>query len=218
MAKKKNLNAEKADETTFTVTDADGNTTGPISMDDLQKSAESSIMTDHNGMTIEIKKAKLTNENHLILSYEKYDSKGYIVKVENEEHNQEADPDLVKKFISLDRFLADICELPEAENIDWENENAVLLNVGVRSFTRGGSGDACGIVLSGYRKLGSGQLLNLNSPFMKWEDPAYHYPGISMLSEAIHDIEKEIVLYLNGKRVVRQLEMEFPEEEKVENF
>lgn len=82
----------------------------------------------------------------------------------------------------------------------------------VTGFSIGGSTDSEGCVLIGRKELKSGKVMNMTSPFTKWDDD---YPYTSELSQAIEGCKYEILEFIvNGKQAPdRQQEIEFPGEE-----
>jgi len=82
-------------------------------------------------------------------------------------------------------------------------------------FSIGGSGESEGITLIGYRELEAGKVLNLTSPFQKWDGDNRMYSFDSELAEVIENCKNEVHLYLfEGKHQPEaQLDMfEAPEE------
>lgn len=63
-------------------------------------------------------------------------------------------------------------------------------------FTIGGTGDSEGVTLIGRRTLSNSKVLNLVSPFQKWEGDMYDYNYSSELSEIIAECTGEVKLYL----------------------
>lgn len=83
----------------------------------------------------------------------------------------------------------------------------------VTGFTIGGSGDSEGCCLIGRKNLMSGKVMNITSPFTKWEDD-YRYT--SELAQAIEMVKHEILEFIiEGKQAPdRQQEFDFPGEEE----
>lgn len=82
----------------------------------------------------------------------------------------------------------------------------------VTGFSMGGNGDSEGCTLIGRKALLSGKIMNLISPFTKWDDD-YRYT--SELAEAIEIVKHEILEFIvNGKQAPdRQQEFGFPEDD-----
>lgn len=118
-------------------------------------------------------------------------------------------------YDALDRLkphLALLCDLREADDIQISLENAkesAFNNITVSGFTIAGEGEQEGITITGSKRFG-GKVINLNTPFQKWEDEYYPYRFAGELSADIDLCLYEITQYLfEGKHEVRQLEMEF---------
>ena len=67
----------------------------------------------------------------------------------------------------------------------------------VTGFSIGGSGDNEGVTLIGQKKLSTEKILNITTPFEKWEGSEYSF--ISELADAIESCKHEVEQYLNGK-------------------
>lgn len=71
----------------------------------------------------------------------------------------------------------------------------------VRSFTIGGDGDHEGVTISGFKKLRGSKVLNLNTPFTKF-NPDFEFSGYEYLFElrrAVNNCVDEITEYIKGK-------------------
>lgn len=102
--------------------------------------------------------------------------------------------DLTNAIAACVPYLAHLCEF--VDNIEEEQD---LSKFTVTGFSIGGDGDHEGVVLVGQRKLRGNRVLNLVSPFTKWDsehDP-YEYGGD--LAFAIRNIQEELEEYINGK-------------------
>ncbi len=83
----------------------------------------------------------------------------------------------------------------------------------VTGFSIGGSGESEGVTLIGQKELTTSKILNITTPFTKWDDGDYKY--VSELAEAIESCKHEVIEYLNGKMAPpAQVEMEFEEQEE----
>lgn len=123
--------------------------------------------------------------------------------------------DLTNAFVKLNKHLALLCDdLPcRAKTIaDWDTD--AIVNYTVKGFSIGGNDENEGVTLSGNKEAKHG-IVNLNSPFQKWEGSEYKF-----MEELNADVEAclyEVEQYLfNGKRAPeKQLEMEFDKDNEV---
>lgn len=116
--------------------------------------------------------------------------------------------DMRRAFRQLVPHLAYICELvPKNKQLDIAMDDIQrlsdgsplfgdLVNYKVTAFKVSGTGDAQGVTITGQKKLDSGKILNLNTPFLKWED---EYAYIQELRIAIGSCQSEILQYMEGK-------------------
>jgi hypothetical protein len=82
-----------------------------------------------------------------------------------------------------------------------ENYNPALLQyVTVKGFTLGGD-DGEGITISFERKLSTGRVINLNTPFTKFGDESIKYKFDDDLQLAVEDLVGEIKEYLAGTKL-----------------
>ena len=172
---------------------------------------------------ITIKKAKITKENTLEVSYTE-GSNEITLKCKNEVHK-----DMREAFKALIPHLAILCDLKEAykfmateearkqfaDSLDIkimpeEKDLFQLHSLSVQGFAIGGDAEFEGLVLTGQKKIGK-KVLCLNTPFTKWSDEYEPYKFITQLSKAIDLCIDEIKLYLGGKAnppVQQKLELE----------
>lgn len=136
--------------------------------------------------------------------------------------------DLKKAFDKLDPHLAAICEevtpdeigdidnLPEYDSEDEDNNSPLtkkLHNFSVTAFNIEGDGDNIGVVLSGSKRLSTGDEVGLTTPKIKFEDTTYRF--VNELRIQIDEVIDEVMEYKNGKRapkVDEQPGIEFQEE------
>lgn len=118
--------------------------------------------------------------------------------------------DLRDKFRQLIPHLAFICDqvkdTPQLEEAiedmkatsygDEEGEH-FLSNFNVTGFKISGSGDNQGVTLIGQRKLLSGKVLNLVTPFIRYED---EYLYMNELRIAVSECQEEVAQYMQGKK------------------
>lgn len=107
-----------------------------------------------------------------------------------------------------------ICELVDVEKVkgDLANYHPKMLEfVTVKGISWGGD-DGEGVTLSFERKLSTGRVLNLNTPFTKFNDEQIVYKFDEELQEAIAAVEEKIEAYLGGEYGEgAQLGMDLPE-------
>lgn len=121
--------------------------------------------------------------------------------------------DLKESFDNLHAHLAILCDevnFPKKANFD----DLEFADFTARSFSIGGNGENEGVTISGYKK-GTYGIVNLNTPFTKYEDS--EYPFLSELGEHIQKCIYEVEQYLfHGKRAPeKQLELGFDESESL---
>lgn len=170
-------------------------------------------------MNITIKQASI--KNSLFLAY-KYDQ---VIKNTKKSASESSDApihdDLREAFSYLVPHFAFICE--EIKETECKNrldnpkeelpEEHILLKYRVQGFTISGQGDSEGVTISGTKRLESGKILPLNTPFLKFEDGNEHC-FMPELIEAIDNLKSEVYEYLEGKQAPsRQEEMNFEEDE-----
>lgn len=145
-----------------------------------------------------IKKAKIVNDSFLEVEYEE-------IGFENEQKftnklsftgGQRVHSDLKKSFESLVPYLVDMCEL--VEFIDAQVPGNVI-RYSVTGFSIGGSDEHEGVTIIGRKSLLSKKVLNLVSPFAKYDPETSDYEYCSELKAAIAFASVEVVAYLEGK-------------------
>lgn len=173
------------------------------------------------GMIV-IKKAKLRGHSLEVEMQEELmvDGSGSVTNEITKKCNTLVHEDLKKAFNKLKLHLIVICDLrhsdiitnaEEFDKIDLEQ----FKEYEVTGFSRGGEDDHEGVVLIGSRKFSSGKILNIVTPFTKYADENDQYDFASELSLDIASAVYEVEEYLfNNKYAVKQLEMEFIEEEE----
>lgn len=166
-----------------------------------------------------IKKAKLNSIGYMEVEYE-----NRIVTNEDEKFTIEAIekctwPPHNDLLVCLDRLkphLALLCE--QVENMfeieayaeTFTTPHPILAKLKVTGFTIGGSDEHEGVTLIGRRVLAGNRVLNLVSPFCKWEDEHNGYANSYELAVIIQDLQEEVRMYLEGKKAPAvQLSLEF---------
>ncbi len=178
--------------------------------------------------SIEIKSAKIKNTLFLDFSYTKKEG------VKTDDINQSSDlpfhEDCKQAFLNLLPHFLLICEqekesklkkLIKSDTISQEDET--LQNYEITAFKIGGTGDSEGVTLTGKKFLGTGKTLNLNTPFLRFDDEDYRY-GMELI-EAIEVLKTEVYQYMTGAKhaPIAQQSMSFDEafdgeeEDPVEN-
>lgn len=158
-------------------------------------------------MKTEIQKTKITSHGTLevtLFEYLENDAVNEVVKkCGNLVHE-----DMRLAFKALSGHMALLCELREGVDLDLndpEHESAVD-SISVNSFSIGGNDDTEGVCLIGAKKLRTGKVLNLVSPFQPFEDEEYEFAY--ELKNAIYLCTNEVNEYLfSNKCAARQLDM-----------
>lgn len=158
---------------------------------------------------MEILKAKVTKDNTLTASYR--DENGTTtVEGKNLVTN-----DLRNAFNVLVAHLAFLCEQKEADGKEFLEDlpEGIDKKLEVTGFVVGGEDESRGVTLIGKRFLKSNKVLNLNSPFTKFDDENEPYQFAFELEQSIQACEYEVNEYLfNKKWKVVQQELPFEEE------
>jgi len=168
---------------------------------------------------IEIKSAKIKNELFLDFSYEKKQD------IKNDTISQTSDlpmhEDCKQAFLNLLPHFVLICEQEKAskamkdfiKNGVEEEEKDVLQNYELTSFKIGGSGDSEGVTLTGKKFLSTGKTLNLNTPFLRFDDEDYKY--CMELVESLEELKNEVYQYMTGNKhaPLAQQKMEFEQDD-----
>lgn len=157
---------------------------------------------------MEILKAKVTKDNTLTASYR--DENGTTtVEGKNLVTN-----DLRNAFNVLVAHLAFLCEQKEADGKEFLEDlpEGIDKKLEVTGFVIGGEDESRGVTLIGKRFLKSNKVLNLNSPFTKFDDENEPYQFAFELEQSIQACEYEVNEYLfNKKWKVVQQELPFEE-------
>jgi hypothetical protein len=142
---------------------------------------------------VKIKKAKIKDELFLDVEYTE-DLAGHSKKDTKLSCTVPIHNDLKDAFAKFPKHLAMLCDEIEIGEDDRIYE--------VKGFSIGGNDENEGVTLSGSKE-GTYGLVNLNSPFQKWEKS--DYTRITQLSEEIEAAIYEINEYLfNGKKAPEQ--------------
>jgi len=126
--------------------------------------------------------------------------------------------DLQARFDRLKIHLVKICDLRKTETITDENIESYNLSIledyNVKGFSIGGDDEHEGVTIIGDRTFESGKVLNLVSPFTKFTDEHAPYEYESDLYNDVQACIYEVELYLEGKYLIKQLELPFDEAEQ----
>lgn len=168
--------------------------------------------------TIEIKSAKIKNDLFLEFSYEKKQ------EIKNDEVKQSSDlpmhEDCKQAFFNLLPHFILICEQEKAskqmkkfitEGVE-DSHDELLQNYELTAFKIGGTGDNEGVTLTGKRFLTTGKTLNLNTPFLRFDDDEYKFTP--ELAEALEVLKSEVYQYMTGNKhaPLAQQSLEFEDE------
>lgn len=164
---------------------------------------------------LEIKKVKLVGDYSAQLEYSKTTinkigddeisvTNDYVVTMRHQPH-----PDLVNCFNLLIPHVIMLCELGNYGSLDSIPE-IEKSKIEVTGITIGGSDEHEGVVIIAKKRLKHNKVVNLITPFTKWEDEHNGYTYDSLLRVVCFDILGESKLYLEGKYAPNpQLEIEF---------
>lgn len=158
---------------------------------------------------VKIKKAKIKDDLFLDVEFTE-DLPGHSKKDTKLSCTIPIHDDMKAAFKRLHVHLAIICDQRSApKKKDFETTEYETFDV--RGFTISGNDENEGVTISGQFD-GKYGVVNLNTPFTKWEDS--DYPFASELSADVERALYEVNEYLfNGKRAPeRQLEMDFSSE------
>jgi hypothetical protein len=172
--------------------------------------------------TLKVKKAKLKGASLEVEMQEEVlvNGGGTVTNDITKKCNTLVHEDLKKAFAKLKLHLVAICDLRKIEIIKaaYEFDQIDLeqfKDYEVTGFSIGGDDDNEGVVLIGSRKFDSGKVLNIVTPFTKYVDEKDEYGYANELSLDIASAVYEVEEYLfNNKYAVKQLEMEFVEDEE----
>lgn len=122
--------------------------------------------------------------------------------------------DLVNAFDNLKKHLVCICDMRGSDMLHQSNiegfDLELLKEYNITGFSIGGNDENEGVTLIGNRKFVSGKVLNIITPFTKFQDENDPYKFASELVEDIEHCKYEVEEYLfNQKCAVKQLEMDF---------
>lgn len=119
---------------------------------------------------------------------------------------KEVHPDLKACFDKLKPYVLNLCEITD----EVDSADTILLGkIKVTGVTIGGSDEHEGCTLIAQRILKHGKVLNLITPFMKWEDEYNGYDHSYEVAGIVRELQHECELYLSGKYAPeKQLELD----------
>ena len=160
-----------------------------------------------NGITI--KKASIKDGSYLSVEYSEHQPDGFSsIK---KECKIPVHPDLKLAFTKLDKHLA---KLSFQYNKDGEIN---ISSISCKGFTIGGSADSEGVTLIGTHTLPSDKVLNINSPFQRFDSDFYYYENMGDLIEELEECKQEVHAYLfEGKHEADNQLALFEELEEIE--
>lgn len=163
--------------------------------------------TNDQDSNITIKKAKIKDKMFLEAEYSE-ELPEHGTKTTKLSCTVTIHKDLDYSFNHLRNHLAILCDEVSLDDIGYaEAEDILFSGFGVRSFTIGGTDDFKGVVISGYKK-GRYGIVNLNTPFVKFEDSDYRY--IDILKEDIDSCIHEVKQYLFHGKKAPDIQLEIP--------
>jgi hypothetical protein len=165
----------------------------------------------------EIVKASVKNDRCEVTYKESFTEANYSNEV-SKKCSQIVHVDMKKALDRLRLHLVMVCEQPEAVLVDFESIHQIDLeefnNYVVTGYSIGGNDESAGVTIIGQKLLKSGSVLNLISPFIKFEDSdAYLFAG--ELYSDIQSCNYEVEEYLFAEKWgIKQQEFDFdvPEE------
>jgi hypothetical protein len=150
-----------------------------------------------------IKSAKLAKGRTLEVNYVKvvHVDAGNVENKISEKCEYLAHNDLIEAFKKLDAHLIAVCE-----------ESGLPEDFKVGGFTICDGNEGEGVIILGNRKLSTGKFLNLTSPMVDYCSGDYEDGEI--LEMDIAGCLSEIQLYLDGKCAIKQIEINFNEDDE----
>lgn len=169
----------------------------------------------------EIVKASVKNDRCEVTYKESFSEANYSNEV-SKKCSQIVHADLKKALDRLKLHLVMVCEQPEAGLIDIETIHQVELdefnNYVVTGYSIGGNDESAGVTIIGQKLLKSGSVLNLITPFIKFEDSdAYLFAGelYSDISSCNYEVEEYL---FSEKWGIKQQEFDFDAPEETAGF
>jgi hypothetical protein len=162
-----------------------------------------------------VKKVKIKNDQLTVEYTEKFADANYSNNV-TKESEQYVHSDLKYAFGLLKPHVAAICEMPEAKKINVSEPSETDLNVTldkiiVTGYSKGGTNENAGVCITAQRILKTGQILNITTPFTKFQDETVDGYGYgNELWQTVNRCDYEVDAYLfEGKWGIKQLSLDF---------
>jgi len=167
--------------------------------------------------TYVIKKAKMKDRVLIVDMTEIIMDEG-VLKSENEINkkcDQLVHDDLISAFEKLKIHVALICDMKEAQIVNGdfsfdEFDSEQLPNIKITGFVIAGDNEHEGVVIIASKTIGT-KVLNIITPFVKYEDEEYMWGGDLSISIQGCVYEVEQYLFNNKVAIKNQLEMSFDE-------
>jgi hypothetical protein len=164
-----------------------------------------------------IKKATIKNDR---CSVQFNETAGSEINAVNKDCGGIIHKDLLAAMNRLRVHLVTLTEQPEAKLVTQDSINdfdlTLLDNYTITGYTIGGSDEHEGVTITGQKLLKLGRVLNLVSPFIKYED---EYEFQEELGQDVEMVTYEVKEYLlNGKFGIKQESLDFdaPQEADIE--
>ena len=157
---------------------------------------------------IKIEKATITDEGQLKVTYK--EPKGELFDKHTKDCSNKVHQDMKNAFAQLNNHLALLTfQLPETA--DEAEVATILMGICCTGYSIGGNGDTEGVTLIGQRTLPNAKVLNITSPFQRYDSDSYEYADIDELRRAINKCREEVILYLFEEKYAPdvQLQLEF---------
>lgn len=154
---------------------------------------------------VTIKKASIKDGNYLSVEYTEFKPDG--VSKFSQDCKIPVHQDLKMAFAVLDDHL---------ENLSFQRDKKGKIEtdaISCKGFTIGGSGESEGVTLTGIRTLESDKILNISSPFQRFDGDFYEYKQTEELIEALDTCKSEVLAYLFEGKHEEDNQMSIPFEE-----
>lgn len=164
-------------------------------------------------------------DDFCLYSYEITEGKCEGDKVTSRKGSNIVHEDMKLAFQKLHPHLASICEEVEVDpqsdiskiekfNADVHKEGSLehkISHFTVHSFKITGGGDNEALILTGEKRLSTGDHIGLTTYKIKWDDTTYHF--VADLRAAVNNVILEVEEYMNGKCAPKlaQTAMAFPD-------
>ena len=163
---------------------------------------------------VTIKKAKIKDDLFLEGEYSE-ELPGHSKKDSKFSCTVPVHQDLKDAFQKLHTHLAILCDVGVKAPKRNDFATAEFSEFSIRSFSIGGNDENMGVTISGYKE-GKYGLVNLNTPFTKYESDGENYPFTAELVEDVEAAVYEVEQYLfHEKRAPeKQLAMDFDDDDQ----